>query len=231
MWIGWNMHWNHSSFQPLEKHLKSWKQAPSLKSFHKSFMPFFITPAIMRWTKDLILLFRRHFEVIMSYFAPVYVTSRSRHSTTLMYDFSSCTFGAPTICLQNHIPHYAITCLSEAEMVFCGRLLLYLTAKLCENPKRMNTDKLRLMAPVSDKMNVLMHPPSSLTWVETYLYCISLCPAEAEEEWARCKHLTQSSSSISWYLSFCSSVEFPPCNMRFNTVSGWDNPKYRSQPW
>lgn len=115
---------------------------------------------------------------------------------------------------------------------FCGRLLLYFSAKLCKNPKRMNTDKLRLMAPVSDRMNILINPPPpcSLTWVETYLYCISLCPAEAEEEWARCKHLTQSSSSISWYLSFSSSVGFSPCDMRFNAVSRWDNPKYRSQP-
>lgn len=159
MWTGWNMYRNHGSFQPLEKHLKSWKRATSLKSFHKSFMPFFITPSIMCWAKDLIILFLCPFEVIMSYFAPVYVTGRSHYSTVLMYNFPSCACGAPTICLQNPIPHYAITCSAEVEMVFCGRLLLYLAAKLCENPKRMNTDKPRLMAPVSDRMNVLIHPP------------------------------------------------------------------------
>lgn len=58
----------------------------------------------------------------------------------------------------------------EVETVLRPSAFRISPRKWCENPKRMNTDKLRLMAAVSDRMNVLIHPPAA--WPESSLICI-----------------------------------------------------------
>lgn len=111
---------SRGSFQPLEKHLKSWKPALSLKWFHKSFMPFFITASIMCWAKDLIILFLCHFEVIMSYFAPVHVTGRSHHHCILpFYRSKPPTHNLPSES-DSSLRHYWF---GERSRRFCGRAL------------------------------------------------------------------------------------------------------------
>lgn len=134
-------------------------------------MPFFITASIMCWAKDLIILFLCHFEVIMSYFAPVHVTGRSHHhcmhSTVLKYEFPSLSVRGRTLPAPPQFAfgiRFLITPLlvrREVGTVLRPSAFRISPRKWCENPKRMNTDKLRLMAAFSDRMNVLIHPPAA----------------------------------------------------------------------
>ena len=95
LWKGFHLNCliysNPINFQP-QKHLKSWKLMLSLKWFHKFFMPFFITPSIMRlrgrWReKVFIIICLLPFEVIMLYFTPVSVTERWDHNHWCISEF------------------------------------------------------------------------------------------------------------------------------------------------